>query len=127
MIVFTVLRSNGILFGCRDYEMLSSLPVQAKEIISSKFNEKTRETMFFLRNLEDTAVTRTPSKEAMHIVYSMQTGASGGSLGVILMEQVSRLYPLSAWFRYTNYFSTQRAKLVTQRRTTPRPVFNTQR
>ena len=30
-------------------------------------NEKTRETMFFLRNLEDTAVTRTPSKEAMHI------------------------------------------------------------
>ena len=37
ILVFTVLRSNGILFGCRDYEMLSSLPVQAKEIISSKF------------------------------------------------------------------------------------------
>ena len=34
ILVFTVLRSNGILFGCRDYEMLSSLPVQAKEIIS---------------------------------------------------------------------------------------------
>ena len=37
IVVFTVLRSNGILFGSRDYELLSFLPVRAKEIISSKF------------------------------------------------------------------------------------------
>ena len=30
ILVFTVLRSNGILFGSKDYEMLSSLPVQAQ-------------------------------------------------------------------------------------------------
>lgn len=37
IMIFTLLRSNGILFGSRDYEMLSALPVRNKEIISSKF------------------------------------------------------------------------------------------
>jgi ABC-2 type transport system permease protein len=162
ILVFTVLRSNGILFGCRDYEMLSSLPVQAKEIISSKFGflyllnfllgilfmlpagiiwqiYASAHLLFFfmylasavfvpfvpmcIASLLGVLVTAVSSKfRRKNIVslvfsfavlggllgigiYSMQTGASGGSLGVILMEQVSRLYPLSAWFRYTNYFS----------------------
>ncbi|NYB75667.1 hypothetical protein HZF24_16080 [Sedimentibacter hydroxybenzoicus DSM 7310] len=33
----TMLRSNGILFGSRDIDMLSSLPVEVGEVISSKF------------------------------------------------------------------------------------------
>ena len=162
ILVFTVLRSNGILFGSRDYEMLSSLPVQAKEIISSKFGflyllnfllgilfmlpagiiwqiYASAHLLFFfmylasavfvpfvpmcIASLLGVLVTVVSSKfRRKNIVslvfsfavlggllgigiYSMQTGASGGSLGVILMEQVSRLYSLSAWFRYTNYFS----------------------
>jgi ABC-2 type transport system permease protein len=36
-LILTVLRSNGILFGSRDMDMLSALPVKAHEIISSKF------------------------------------------------------------------------------------------
>lgn len=162
ILVFTVLRSNGILFGSRDYEMLSSLPVRAKEIISSKFGflyllnfllgilfmlpagiiwqiYASAHLLFFFMYLVSTVfvpfvpmciasligllITAVSSKfRRKNIVslvfsfavlggllgigiYSMQTGASGGSLGVILMEQVSRLYPLSAWFRYTNYSS----------------------
>ena len=37
ILVFTLLRSNGILFGSRDFEMLCALPLEAGEIISSKF------------------------------------------------------------------------------------------
>lgn len=162
ILVFTVLRSNGILFGSRDYELLSSLPVRAKEIISSKFGflyllnfllgilfmlpagiiwqiYASAHLLFFfmylvsavfvpfvpmcIASLIGLLITAVSSKfRRKNIVslvfsfavlggllgigiYSMQTGASGGSLGVILMEQVSRLYPLSAWFRYTNYSS----------------------
>ena len=38
-------------------------------------------------------------------IYRMQTGVSGESMGIILMEQVRRLYPLSAWFHYTDFLS----------------------
>ena len=37
ILVFTLLRSNGILFGSRDFEMLCALPLEAGEMISSKF------------------------------------------------------------------------------------------
>lgn len=37
VLILTILRSNGILFGSRDMDMLSALPVKASEIISSKF------------------------------------------------------------------------------------------
>lgn len=36
-LILTILRSNGILFGSRDMDMLSALPVKAHEISSSKF------------------------------------------------------------------------------------------
>lgn len=162
ILVFTVLRSNGILFGSKDYEMLSSLPVQAKEIISSKFG------FLYLLNFLLGILFMLPagivwqiyvSKQFLHLVmylisvafvpllpmciaslmgvlitvvsskfrkkniislvfsfallggllgigiYSMQTGVSGESMGIILMEQISRLYPLSAWFYYTDLLS----------------------
>lgn len=162
ILVFTVLRSNGILFGSRDYEMLSSLPVQAKEIISSKFGflyllnflmgiifilpagivwqiYDSHHLIFFfaylvsavfvpfvpmcIASLIGVLITAVSSKfrrkNILSLVfsfavlggllgigiYSMQTGASDGSLGVIIMEQVSRLYPLSSWFHYTNALS----------------------
>ncbi|WP_099468163.1 ABC transporter permease [Konateibacter massiliensis] len=34
---FTIFKSNGVLFGTRDYEMLMSLPVKTSEIIASRF------------------------------------------------------------------------------------------
>ncbi len=37
ILLLTMFRSNGILFGSRDIVMLSSLPVKASEVISSKF------------------------------------------------------------------------------------------
>lgn len=37
ILILTLLRSNGILFGSRDMDMLSALPIKASEIISSKF------------------------------------------------------------------------------------------
>lgn len=37
VLILTILRSNGILFGSRDMDMLSALPIKASEIISSKF------------------------------------------------------------------------------------------
>lgn len=37
ILLLTMFRSNGILFGSRDLDMLSSLPVKASEVISSKF------------------------------------------------------------------------------------------
>lgn len=162
ILVFTVLRSNGILFGSRDYEMLSSLPVQAKEIISSKFGflyllnflmgilfilpagivwqiyDSHHLIFFFMYLLSAVFVPFVPMCMASLIgvlitavsskfrrknifslifsfailggllgigIYSMQTGSSGENLGVILMEQVSSLYPLSTWFYYTDSIS----------------------
>ena len=162
ILVFTVLRSNGILFGSRDYEMLSSLPVQAKEIISSKFGflyllnflmgilfilpagivwqiYDSHHLIFFfmylvsvvfvpfvpmcIASLIGVLITGVSSKfRRKNIfslifsfailggllgigIYSMQTGSSGENLGVTLMEQVSSLYPLSAWFNYTDSIS----------------------
>lgn len=37
VLILTMLRSNGILFGSRDMDMLSALPIKTSEIISSKF------------------------------------------------------------------------------------------
>ncbi|ONI47079.1 hypothetical protein AN643_00675 [Candidatus Epulonipiscioides saccharophilum] len=37
ILVFTLLWSNGVLFGSKDFEMLSSLPVTSKDIVRSKF------------------------------------------------------------------------------------------
>ncbi|NGP46471.1 hypothetical protein G4V62_16500 [Bacillaceae bacterium SIJ1] len=37
VLFLTMFRSNGILFGSKDFEMLSSLPVKTNDIVSSKF------------------------------------------------------------------------------------------
>lgn len=37
ILILTILRSNGILFGSRDMDMLLSLPVKSNEIVGSKF------------------------------------------------------------------------------------------
>ncbi|WP_048602190.1 hypothetical protein [Rubeoparvulum massiliense] len=37
ILLLTMFRSNGILFGSKDYDMLSALPIKASDIISSKF------------------------------------------------------------------------------------------
>ncbi len=36
-IFFTFLKANGVLFGCRDYELLTALPVPTVLVISSRF------------------------------------------------------------------------------------------
>lgn len=36
-IFFTFLKANGVLFGCRDYELLTALPVPTVMVISSRF------------------------------------------------------------------------------------------
>lgn len=37
ILLLSMFNSNGILFGSRDFEMLSALPIKSSEIISSKF------------------------------------------------------------------------------------------
>lgn len=55
ILVFTLLRSNGILFGSRDFEMLCALPLEAGEIISSKFG------FLYLINLAFSALFMVPA------------------------------------------------------------------
>ncbi len=37
ILVFTFLGSNGILFGTKDFEMLTALPIKSKDVLTSKF------------------------------------------------------------------------------------------
>lgn len=154
---FTLLRCNGILLGGRDFEMLSTLPIEAKEIIISKFgflyllnfllailfllpggivwqlytSDNLLPFALYLLSipfvplipmcvaaLTGVALTALASKfrrknlfslifsfAALGTIlavgiYSMQRGGQESNLGAVLLGQVSRLYPLSACFRY---------------------------
>lgn len=156
-LVFTLLRSNGILLGSRDFEMLAALPIKTEKIIASKFGflyllnfllavlfllpggivwqiHAPNHLIHFLLYLFSTpfiplipmciaaltGVALAALSAKFHRknlfslifsfaalgallavgIYSMQSGQEGGSLGVILLEQVSRLYPLAKCFRY---------------------------
>ena len=162
ILVFTLLRSNGILFGSRDFEMLCALPLEAGEMISSKFG------FLYLINLAFSALFMVPAgvvwligtgrhgvpflfylvsvffvplipmcvasaagfvitllsagsrrKNLLSLVFSfgalglllgagiygMYGGVEEGSLGMVLAGQISRLYPLSAWFLYPHSLS----------------------
>ena len=162
ILVFTLLRSNGILFGSRDFEMLCALPLEAGEMISSKFG------FLYLINLAFSALFMVPAgvvwltgtgnhgvpfffylvsvffvplipmcvasaagfvitllsagsrrKNLLSLVFSFGTlglllgvglygmygGVEEGGLGTVLVGQIGRLYPLSAWFRYPHRLS----------------------
>lgn len=162
ILVFTLLRSNGILFGSRDYEMLCTLPLEAGEVISSKFG------FLYLINLSFSVLFMVPagvvwlsSTERCSVlflfylvsvpfvplipmciasaagfvimllsvgsrsrnlisllfsfgtlglllgagIYGMYGGIKEGSLGTVLVGQIGRLYPLSAWFHYQHRLS----------------------
>lgn len=162
ILVFTMLRSNGILFGSRDFEMLYALPLKDEEIIISKFG------FLYLLNLALCILFMIPSGVVWLIfmegnrilfclylismpfvplipmclasaagfvitflasrshrknlvsllfsfgalvlmlgvgIYGMYGGAKNGNMGAVLVGQISRLYPLSAWFRYQDNLS----------------------
>ena len=67
ILVFTLLRSNGILFGSRDFEMLCALPLEAGEMISSKFG------FLYLINLAFSALFMVPAG----VVWLIGTGRHG--------------------------------------------------
>lgn len=48
---FTLLKTNGLLFGYRDYELLMSLPVAATQVISSRFLSMYLSNMFLITAL----------------------------------------------------------------------------
>lgn len=66
ILIFMLLRSNGILFGCRDFEMLCGLPVKTREIITSKFG------FMYLLNLLFTILFMIPAG----IVWCMNTDSN---------------------------------------------------
>ena len=161
-LIFTLLRSNGILLGSRDFEMLSALPIKTEKIIASKFGflyllnfllvilfllpggivwqihtpDNLRYFLLYLFSMPFiplipmciaslTGVALAALSAKFHRknlfslifsfaalgallavgIYSMQSGKEGGSLGAILLEQVSRLYPLAICFRYQDLSS----------------------
>ena len=161
-LIFTLLRSNGILLGSRDFEMLSALPIKTKKIIASKFGFlyllnfllvilfllpggivwqihtpdnlryfflylfsmpfiplipmciasltgvalATLSAKFHRKNLFSLIFSFAALGALLAVgIYSMQSGKEGGSLGAILLEQVSRLYPLAICFRYQDLSS----------------------
>jgi len=64
-LIFTFLKSNGVLFGFRDYDMVMSLPVSSGSIIASRL------LSVYITNFLFTAMVIIPSM----IVYSIASGA----------------------------------------------------
>jgi len=73
IIVLTVFKTNGILFGFKDYDMLMSLPVKVSSIIISRF------LMVYILNLFVTLVLTLP----MGIIYGLAT--ANGHISVLMM------------------------------------------
>ncbi|MFA9462971.1 MAG: hypothetical protein ACERKN_01645 [Velocimicrobium sp.] len=55
IMIFTIVKTNGILFGSNDYELLTSLPISQKVIVASRF------LTMYLTNFVFTVVTMFPS------------------------------------------------------------------
>lgn len=104
-IFFTFLKANGVLFGCRDYELLTALPIRTGVVLSSRFA-----VMYLLNTLFSLGVMA-----AMGIVYFSY--APGGLswafwiLGILLASLIpttvaslaaALVAAVASRFRYSN-------------------------
>ncbi len=55
ILMFTIFKTNGMLFGANDYELLSALPISPKTIVASQF------LTMYVSNLVFSALTMIPS------------------------------------------------------------------
>ena len=55
ILLFTIFKTNGMLFGANDYELLSALPILPKTIVASRF------LTMYVNNLAFSALTMIPS------------------------------------------------------------------
>lgn len=106
---FTVFKSNGILFGTKDYESLMSLPIKTSEIIASKFLH------MYLLNTYFAFLIMAPLGFA-YVIFEKPSGSFGFIWGIGML--FSTLFPttlatiiggiiafISSHFKYTNALS----------------------
>lgn len=82
ILVLTIFKTNGILFGFKDYDMLMSLPVKTSSIVKSRF------LMVYTLNLMVTLLITIP----MGIVYSLSTVNS--HIALLMMAMSFLVVPL---------------------------------
>ncbi len=106
---FTAFKSNGILFGTKDYESLMSLPIKTSEIIASRFLH------MYLMNTYFAFLVMAPLG-LTYVVFEKPSGSFGFIWGVGIL--FSTLFPttlativggiiafISSHFKYTNAVS----------------------
>ena len=70
ILFFTFLKTNGILFSTRDYDMLTAFPIKTRTIIASKF------LSMYINNLAFAVVVMVP----MAVGYEMWNGFNAGTV-----------------------------------------------
>ena len=70
ILFFTFLKTNGILFSARDYDMLTAFPIKTRTIIASKF------LSMYINNLAFAVVVMVP----MAVGYEMWNGFNAGTV-----------------------------------------------
>lgn len=82
VLAFTMIKTNGILFGYRDYELLAAMPISAHTLVASRF------LMMYLMNVLGSMVVMLP----MGIVTGVYTGQA--PMFYLLWVVVSLVAPL---------------------------------
>ena len=81
-LVTTVMKTDGVLFGFRDYDMVMSLPVSSRTVIASRF------ATLYLMNFLFSCILLIP----MGVVYAVTAGA--GPLALVMLFLCLFLSPL---------------------------------